>query len=57
MAGCAGRVEYRSYGPAEEPYYNQWVVETHHDHVDYEHLSKRDQKNYWRWRHDHPDRH
>ena len=65
MAGCSAQVGYRSYdpyyhdyhtwGPAEEPYYNQWIIEAHHDHVDYGHLSKRDRGDYWRWRHDHPD--
>ena len=63
ITGCAGRVEYRTYDPyyhdyhtwsdAEVPYYNQWVVETHHEHVDYAHLHKGDREAYWRWRHDH----
>jgi hypothetical protein len=63
MAGCSGRVTYRSYDPyyhdyhtwsdAEGPYYNQWIIETHHQNRDYGHLSKRDRGDYWRWRHDH----
>jgi hypothetical protein len=65
MAGCSAHVGYRTYDPyyhdyhtwndAEGPYYNQWVVETHHRNVDYGHLPKRDRGDYWRWRHDHPD--
>jgi hypothetical protein len=44
----------------ETVYYNQWVTENHRDpHVDYQHLSKEDQKRYWDWRHshDHQDEH
>jgi hypothetical protein len=65
LAGCSAQVGYRTYDPyyhdyhvwadTETPYYNQWVVETHHNHVDYGHLNKHDRENYWRWRHDHPD--
>ena len=60
-AGCAARVTYDPYyhdyhrwGAAEVPYYNQWIIETHHPHVDYVHLGKHDREGYWRWRHDHP---
>ncbi len=35
------------------PYYNQWAGETHHPNVEYSHLKKKDQQDYWRWRHDH----
>jgi hypothetical protein len=66
LAGCAAHVEYRTYDPyyhdyhvwsdAELPYYNAWIVETHHPHVDYAHLHRGDREQYWRWRHDHNDR-
>ena len=52
--GCAHH--YYTYTPQEDVYYNQWVVENHRDvHIDYQHLSKEDQKRYWDWRrsHDH----
>ena len=62
-AGCAGRVEYRTYDPyyhdyhvwgdAELPYYHAWIVETHHPNIDYQHLRRQDREQYWRWRHDH----
>lgn len=65
LAGCTAHVGYRSYDPyyhdyhtwndAEGPYYNQWIIETHHDHVDYRHLHRSDRDAYWRWRHDHGD--
>jgi hypothetical protein len=60
--GCAER-RYRTYDPYyndyhrwddhERGYYNQWVVETHRD---YRKLNKDEQKEYWTWRHSHPDR-
>ena len=63
LVGCAGRVSYRTYDPyyrdyhvwsdAEVPYYNSWVTETGHAHVDYGHLRRPDREAYWRWRHDH----
>jgi hypothetical protein len=49
--GCA----HRYYSPHEDDY-NQWVTENHGDaHVDYQHLSKEDQKRYWDWRSSHHD--
>jgi hypothetical protein len=63
ISGCAAGVEYRTYDPyyhdyhvwsdAEVPYYNRWIIETHHGRVDYGHLNKHDREEYWRWRHDH----
>jgi hypothetical protein len=67
FAGCTAHVGYRAYdpaysdyhvwGPSEGVYYNQWVVETHRPHRDYRRLNRRDQGEYWKWRHGHPDRH
>jgi hypothetical protein len=66
LSACGGgavRVGYRSYdpyysdyhvwGPAEGPYYNQWIIETHRPQRDFRRLRREDQRNYWRWRHDH----
>lgn len=64
--GCAERHSYRAYDPYhrdyhrwddhERGYYNQWVVETHRDaHRDFRKLDKERQKEYWNWRHNHPD--
>jgi hypothetical protein len=50
--GCA----HHYYARQDDVYYNQWVTENHRDpHVDYQHLSKDDQKHYQDWRrsHDH----
>ena len=32
-------------------FYQQWEHDTHRDHVDLNHRSKNEQKEYWDWRH------
>ena len=65
-AGCAVHARYydpvySDYHPWRGPevgYYNQWLVETHHPHVEYRRLRPEEQRNYWTWRHSHhPDHH
>jgi len=68
-AGCAvhAGVGYRVYDPyysdyhvwdqPEVGYYNQWLGDTHRPHVEYRKLRKQDQREYWTWRHGHPDHH
>jgi hypothetical protein len=64
IPGCAvhADVGYRAYDPYYRDYhvwsgpeigfYNQWAVETHRDpHRDFRRLNKRDQREYWNWRH------
>jgi hypothetical protein len=53
--GCA--VHARVYGPGEDVYYSQWEHETHREHRDYERRNAADQKEYWKWRHNHEDQH
>jgi hypothetical protein len=70
LNGCAGRVGvgYRAYDPyyrdyhvwvdPEPTYYHQWILETHRRDRDYRRLRRGEQREYWRWRHDHyPERH
>jgi len=70
LNGCAARVGvgYRVYDPYyrdyhtwddhEAVYYNQWAVETHHDaHKDFRKLNKSEQQDYFKWRHEHSDKH
>ena len=64
-AGCAAHVryydpvysDYHVWGPPEAGYYNQWLVETRHPHVEYKRLRPQEQRAYWTWRHQHGDRH
>lgn len=51
--GCA--VHARVYGPGEDVYYSQWEHDAHRDHLDYDRRNAADQKEYWKWRHDHPN--
>ncbi len=62
VTGCAAHV--RVYDPYyhdyhnwdhETVYYNQWEVETHHPHEDFNKRTPAEQKQYWDWRHNHPD--
>ncbi len=66
-AGCAEH-RYRVYDPYyhdyhrwddhEVVYYNQWATETHRDpHRDFKKLDDNEKKEYWTWRHSHPDQH
>ena len=41
----------------EVTFYSQWETETHRSHVDLNHRSKDEQKEYWDWRHKHGDKH
>jgi hypothetical protein len=50
---------YHDYHPVdgEVVYYGQWEQETHRDHKELKDRDKKDQKEYWDWRHKHPDQH
>jgi hypothetical protein len=69
ITGCAARVgvgyrvhdpyyhDYHRWDDHEIVYYNQWAVETHRDqHRDFRKLKRGEQKEYWTWRHNHPDK-
>lgn len=47
--------DYHVWNRGEIVYYQQWEVETHHEHVDYDRRSADDQRAYWNWRHSHED--
>jgi hypothetical protein len=61
LTGCAvhARVydaqyhDYHRWNNGEVVYYNQWVTETHHPHVEYRALRPEEQRQYWAWRHEH----
>ena len=69
LTNCAGgrvAVGYRYYDPGysdyhvwndgEGIYYNQWLIETRRPHRDFRRLRRNEQRAYWQWRHNHPDR-
>jgi len=48
--------DYHRWDDHENVYYQQWAVETHRDqHRDFRKLNQDEQKEYWKWRHNHPD--
>jgi hypothetical protein len=50
-----GYRDYHVWGPSESAYYNRWAVETHRRNRDYRRLNRREQREYWNWRHNHRD--
>lgn len=64
-AGCAGRVrvydadhsDYHNWNHDEDVRYRAYLNEHHEGYRDYNKLNKDQQKDYWNWRHDHPDNH
>ena len=64
LSACAH--EYRVYDPyrndyhhwddREDVYYNRWAHESHHEGRHYKKLNRDEQREYWNWRHNHPDR-
>jgi len=62
--GCAGSIriydeprrDYHQWNRGEERSYRFYMTERHRGYVEYKRLDRRDQDDYWFWRHDHPDR-
>lgn len=40
----------------EDRAYRQWLKENHRKYEGFEKLREEDQKSYWTWRHEHPDK-
>jgi hypothetical protein len=59
ISGCAARVyDYEGHGyhrwnAHERGYYEEWEVETHRRHEDYDRRDRDDQRSYWKWRDEH----
>jgi len=47
--------DYHRWGPDEDVYYRQWMVERHYEYRDYSKLDRDQQRDYWNWRHHHGD--
>jgi hypothetical protein len=39
----------------EETAYRRWELERRFEHIAFERRREEEQREYWRWRHDHPD--
>ena len=47
--------DYHNWDDREAGAYQQWTTENHRDNRDFSHLKRKEQSEYWNWRHDHPD--
>jgi len=64
-SGCAARVrvydeyhsDYHTWDRNEDVVYRGYLTDRHQPYRDYKKLNKDEQKDYWNWRHDHPDKH
>ena len=67
VAGCAERATVRVYDPYygdyhvwddhEVVYYRRWIVETDRPYREFGALPPEERREYWNWRHHHPDHH
>lgn len=62
LGGCATHHYYAAGGADvwsdnETVYYNQWEVEGHRPHMEYERRNADEQHAYWSWRHEHQHDH
>lgn len=48
--------DYHNWDDREDRAYRGYLNERHERYVAYEHRKHRYQRNYWKWRHNHPDR-
>ncbi len=47
--------DYHNWNENEDRSYHQYLGEQHKNYVDYSKLDRKDQDQYWNWRHAHPD--
>lgn len=61
ISGCAARVydeyhsDYHHWNDREERAYRMWLAERHYEYREYARLNKEEQRDYWNWRHNHPE--
>ena len=61
LSGCAARVydehhsDYHRWNDREDRAYRMWLAERHYEYREYARLNKEEQREYWDWRHNHPD--
>jgi hypothetical protein len=47
--------DYHEWSPGEDAAYRRWLAERHYDYREFNKLDADKQKEYWNWRHSHPD--
>jgi hypothetical protein len=48
--------EYHQWSPTEDRAYHMYIDETHKTYEDFPKVTTTQQTEYWKWRHDHPDK-
>jgi hypothetical protein len=48
--------DYHYWNDGEGRAYRFWIGDRHYGYVEYNHLDRDHQREYWNWRHDHPGR-
>ena len=51
----ADRHDYHDWNEPEEQAYRHYLEERHREYRDYGRLNKKEQREYWKWRHEHAD--
>ncbi len=49
------RRDYHNWDQREDEAYRHWLEERHEAYVDYNHLNRKRQREYWKWRHEHEE--
>lgn len=49
--------DYHQWNSQEDSNYHQWLKDNHRKDHDWNEASKKEQQEYWNYRHDHPDSH
>jgi hypothetical protein len=47
--------DYHEWNEREEQAYRRWLDERHHEYREWNRVSRKEQQEYFRWRHEHPD--
>jgi len=48
--------DYHNWDDHEDRAYRRYLTERRREYVEYNGQNSRDRRNYWKWRHNHPDR-
>ena len=54
-ATAAAQDDHHKWDDHEQAAWGRFLAEKHRKDHEYEHATKKEQKEYWAWRHDHPD--
>jgi hypothetical protein len=49
--------DYHKWDDAEDRAWRRWIKETHRKDHEFAKADRKEQQEYWKWRHEHPDQH